>query len=507
MMETTNTFYSYSPITGEKLGPFKNMTRNEVNCIIKQARTSQKIWAQLSLTKRINFLIKMKKILALHAETYAEQIHRDNGKSLTEALTTEIIPILSILEYYIKKAKHILKPKKINLPFYLFGKKAFYICEPMGVIGVIGPWNYPLHLVLVPAISAIISGNAVIIKHSSQTPLTGVIIEDIIKKTGLPEGVISVIWGKGTAGQYLAEGDINKLFFTGSTEIGKKLAKICADSLIPVDLELGGSDPCIVLDSADLKRSAKGIVWGALLNSGQTCISIERVYVTEKNYPLLLTYLKEAISNITTGKEENADMGVMTTQSQIKIVTEQLEDAVKQGATIITGGKCENNIFQPTIITGCNNEMTIIREETFGPVIALVKTKNDEESLRLANDSPFGLSSSIYGKSKEALAYSKKLEAGSVVINNSILSIVVAELPYGGIKKSGIGKYHGEEGIKTFCNIKSILIDKAYFKEDFAWAPYGRDAFKKYLYFIKKTWGQGGILKYFSGLPLFFKKK
>lgn len=501
-------FYSFSPITGEKLGPFKDMKRKEVAAVIEQAKAGQKEWAALSLGTRIGYFKKMRRIIADNAEEYAKKIHSDNGKSVVEALTSEIIPVLSMLEYCIKKGKHVLKPVKVRLPFYFFGKKAFYIFEPMGVIGIIGPWNFPLHLVVVPAVSALLSGNSVVIKHSSQTPFAGLIIEDIVKKAEIPGGVVNVVWGKGSAGQYIAEGDIDKLFFTGSVETGKKLARICADKLIPIDLELGGSDPCIVLENARLKRTAKGIVWGALLNSGQACISIERVYVTEKNYPLLLEYIKQAISEITTGKEEDADIGVMTSASQVKIINNQLESAVKQGAVIITGGKCKDFHFKPTLITDCTNKMDIIKNETFGPVIAIVKTKNDEESLKLANDSGFGLSSSLYGNRKKALEFSKRIEAGSVVINNSLLPIVSAELPYGGVKKSGIGRYHGEEGIKTFCNIKSILIDKEYCKkEDFAWAPYGKNVRKKYLAFIKETWGKRSIVKYFYALPLLFKKR
>jgi acyl-CoA reductase-like NAD-dependent aldehyde dehydrogenase len=505
-VENSKIFFSYSPVTGEKTGPFKNMTRKEINKIIELARSSKESWSGLSLKKRLAYVIEIMKVIAYNAEAYARQIHLDNGKSITEALTTEIVPICAILEYYIEHAQKILKPKKVKMPFYLFGKKALYTFEPMGVIGIIGPWNYPLHLVLIPAISAIIPGNTVVLKHSSQTPYTGFIVEDIIKKAGLPQGVMNVIWGKKTAGQYLAEGNIDKLFFTGSNETGKILAVRCAERLIPLDLELGGNDPCIVLKNADLKRAAQGIAWGGLLNSGQTCISVKRVYVTEKDYQLFLTYLKESVNRIKTGKGEDDDIGVMTNKTQINIIADQIKDAIKKGARIVTGGTYEDNIFRPTIIADCTNDMDIIRKETFGPVIALVKTRNDEESLRLANDSQFGLASSIYGNLKKAVAYSKRIEAGSVVINNSIISIASAALPYGGIKKSGIAQYHGEQGLKTFCNIKSILIDKEYCKEDFIWAPYGKDAAKKYLHFIERTWGDRSILKYLSALPLLFKK-
>ncbi|MCK4797028.1 MAG: aldehyde dehydrogenase family protein [Spirochaetes bacterium] len=507
-MASDNEFYSYSPINGEKIGTYKNMNKEEIEGLIEKAQSVKNEWIRLLISERLVYIKKMIRVIAKNADYYAELIHKDNGKSKIESLTTEIITVLSVLKYYVKNAKKILKTKKINTPFYLVGKKGYIVYESIGVIGIIAPWNYPLNLSFIPAISAIIAGNTVVLKPSSQTPCTGVIIEDIIKKSSLPDGVLNIAWGKGIAGQYIAEGDIQKLFFTGSTGIGKKLAKICTDKLIPIELELGGKDPAIILEGANLKRAARGVTWGSLINSGQSCTSIERVYVTEKDYDLFIGYLKDLIKQIKMSEYEDADIGAMTTSSQVDIVKKQLDDAVKKGANIIYGGTIKENFFEPTIVGLCNHNMELIKEETFGPIIACIKTKNDEESLQLANDSKYGLCSSIYGDSKKAKQYALNLQAGGVNINNSLLSFVTPGLPFGGVKESGIGRYHGKEGLYTFCNIKSILIDNfAFFPADFIWAPYGKNAYKKHLNFINKYWGSISPLRFLSGLPLLFKKK
>jgi acyl-CoA reductase-like NAD-dependent aldehyde dehydrogenase len=377
----------------------------------------------------------------------------------------------------------------------------------MGVIGIIGPWNYPFNLTFIPAISAIIAGNTVVLKHSSQTPYTGTIIEDLIKKSGLPEGVINVVWGKGYVGEYIVNGDIQKLFFTGSAEIGRHLAKICAEKLIPAELELGGSDPCIILDSADLKRSANGAVWGSVLNSGQTCVSVERIYVTEKNHDKFVEYLQEAMKEIKMGESEDCDIGAMTSSSQIDIIRNQLDDAQKKGAKILAGGSCKGRYFEPTLIVNCTQEMDLVKEETFGPIITVIKTQNDEMSLKYANESRYGLASSIYGKTNDAKKYIGKIQAGNVMVNNSILSLGVGPLPFGGVKESGFGRYHGKIGLITFCNIKSVLIDKLTFMNDFIWAPYGKNAYHNFLRFIRGYFGTKNIFKILYGIPLIFKKK
>jgi acyl-CoA reductase-like NAD-dependent aldehyde dehydrogenase len=500
-------FYSYSPLNDEKTGPFKNMSENDVNKIILKAHESFKSWSRTGMKERLSHMKKIIRVVVENMEYYAELIHKDNGKSMTEALTTEIFTILGFLEYYVRNAGKILRDEKVRMPYYLIGKSGYIRYEPLGVIGIIGPWNYPLNLSFIPAISAIISGNTVVVKHSSQTPYTGTIIEDIIKKSGLPEGVLNVVWGKGYVGEYIVRGDIQKLFFTGSTAIGRRLASICAEKLIPAELELGGSDACIILDSADLKRAARGVVWGALLNGGQTCISVERVYVTGKNHDSFVSYLKEYVGEIRMGSGEDTDIGAMTSKEQIQIVRKQLDDAVKKGAKILAGGNCKDNFFEPTLVDGCTHEMDIVNDETFGPVIAVVTTENDAESLGFANASKYGLSSSIYGNLKDVKKYIGLIQAGNVVVNNSILSFAAAPLPFGGIKESGIGRYHGKEGLKTFCNIKAVLIDKFTFTEDFTWAPYGENSFRNYLRFLKKNWGGFNPFKLLYSFPLIFKKK
>ncbi|OHD15257.1 MAG: hypothetical protein A2Y34_05965 [Spirochaetes bacterium GWC1_27_15] len=505
-MEHETQFYINSPIDDKKLGPYKNMNKEEVLNLAKKAENAKEGWKNLSIEKRLSYIKKMLKVIIENANHYTSLIQEDNGKTKLEALTTEIFSVVSVLEYYIKHSKRILKTKKVNMPLYLFGKKGYIFYEPLGVVGVVAPWNYPFHLSFVPAISAVIAGNTVLVKHSSQTPNTGLIIEDIIKKSGLPDGVLNVVWGKGYVGEYILSGNIQKLFFTGSTEIGKKLAKICAEKLIPYELELGGSDPAIILDSANLERAANGVVWGSLLNSGQTCISVERVYVTEKNYAQFIEHIKNAIKKVKLGSNIDCHIGAMTSKSQIDIVKKQLDEATQKGAKILLGGNVSGSFFEPTLIVDCTNDMSLIKEETFGPVVAIVKTKNDEESLMLANDSRYGLSSSIYGEKNDVKKYFSKIEAGTIVANNSILALASPALPFGGVKDSGIGRYRGEEGLKTFCNVKSVMVDKLTFMNDFVWYPYGHNGYNNYLNFIKKYFGSKNPLKILSALPLIFKK-
>jgi acyl-CoA reductase-like NAD-dependent aldehyde dehydrogenase len=501
-------FTTHSPLDGEKIGTYKIMDKQEVDAIITKAHKTQEQWSNISIDERIFYLNEMIKVIAENAENYAEKIHKDTGKTLIEALTTEIVSTLGKMDYYAKNAKKILKNKKVDIPIFFAGKKCYSIFEPIGVVGIISPWNYPFSLAFVPVISAILPGNTVVLKVSSQAPVAGRIIEDIVKKSGLPEGVINLVWGKGLSGQYIAEGNIQKLFFTGSTDVGRKLAKICADRLIPVVLELGGSDPCIILEGADLYRAARGVVYGSLVNSGQLCVSIERIYVTQKDHDQFIDQLKTGLKEVKMGEDVECDIGAMTVKSQIEKIKAQLEDALEKGAEIIFGGNVQGNFMEPTLIINCNHEMCLINEETFGPVIAVIKTQNDEESLRLANDSKYGLCSSIYGDSKKAYLFAKKIQSGNVNINNSILSFAIPSLPFGGVKESGIGRYHGPDGLYAFCNTKSIMEDRfTFLKEDVAWLPYGKDAFKNYLRFLEYNWGRGSPLKYLYMVPLMFKKK
>lgn len=508
-MSEENVYYSASPITGKKTGPYKNMNRDEVNKLIIQAKVAQVGWGELPIKKRFFYIKKIIKVITGNLEHYGQLIHEDNGKSQIESLGSEFVSTLLILKYYLKHAKKILKKKKADTISFLPGMQAYILKQPIGVVGAIGPWNYPFQLSFIPAISAVIAGNAVLVKVSSSTPSAGVIIEDIIKRSGLPQGVLNVIWGKGISGQYLAEGDIQKLFFTGSTVIGKKLAKICAEKLIPVDLELGGSDPLVILEGADLDRTAKGVVWSCLYNTGQTCVSTERIYVTEKDHDKFVEILEKKIKDITIGPNDDDDFGAMTTNSQIEIVKEQLNDAVKKGAMIKCGGNVDGNFFEPTLVLNCDHSMDLINEETFGPILAIVKTKNDEESLKLANDSKYGLCATIFGDPKKAKKYALEIRTGTVNINNtSMLSFITPSLPHGGLKESGIGKIHGDEGLLAFCNTKSILIDKLTFlKDSLGWAPYGKNGYKKYVRFIKIYWGTSLPLRILSALPVIFKRK
>jgi acyl-CoA reductase-like NAD-dependent aldehyde dehydrogenase len=424
-----------------------------------------------------------------HLERFSKIIHEDNGKTLFEALTSEFMFPMDIMRYYEKNAREILRPRSRSLPIYFIGMKGSVVYEPVGVIGIIGPWNYPFQLAFVPAISALIAGNCVLVKHSSSTPMTGKIMEEVVQAAGLPPHVFNVIWGKGISGQYLADSAIDKLFFTGSTEIGKKLAVQAAERIMPVGLELGGSDPMVVLDDANLRRAARGAVWGSLFNGGQSCVSVERIYVTAKNYQPFIDLLKTEIERVPFGTKEHCQMGSVTTKEQLEQVEVMIQDAVKQGATLVWGGKRREDLgplfFEPALLVDCRQDMTIIKEETFGPVVAVVPVDNEAQAVQYANDSRYGLSSSVFTENR-ARGYdvAGKLEAGSVGINAPVFPFIASSLPLGGFKESGLGSYHGPEGLRIFSRTKSIMYDGFWKRGHFGW--YSRlNLYRLFLKFCK----------------------
>ncbi|MFH1761991.1 MAG: aldehyde dehydrogenase family protein [bacterium] len=489
----SKTFDKVSPITGNNLGPFPAMDREEVNVLAEQARKAQSVWGELAVKERLVHIKLMRKFLARNLDRFSRIIHEDNGKTLCDAITSEFILCLDIMKYYEKRASGFLKPQNRSLPVYLFGMKGTVFYEPVGVVGIIGPWNYPFQLVFIPIISALIAGNSVLVKHSSAAPMTGKILEETAEAGELPPHVFNVIWGKGISGQYLSEAPIDKLFFTGSTNIGKNLAKLAAEKLIPVSLELGGKDPLLVMDDADLVQAAKGAVWGSLFNSGQTCVSVERVYVTEKNYDDFVKLLEVEISKVKTGKKETDDMGAMTTEDQFNEVESQIADAVQKGARLISGGgqnKEPGGFFHdPVLLVDCTQEMKIIQEETFGPVVAVVKTKDEEQAVEYANDSKYGLSSTIFTRDRnKGYSTAKKIKAGCVGINAPLFPFTASSMPFGGIKESGMGRYHGREGLFCFCNAKSVVYNGFWKKRHFSWYPYRR-IYRMYLKLARFWYG------------------
>jgi acyl-CoA reductase-like NAD-dependent aldehyde dehydrogenase len=466
-----------NPATLEKIAELPVAGSNDVAMAVTRARNAQQTWAKTSFVERARLLYKLRDLLLDEGDRLADIMTAETGRPRAEVYGNELFYLCDAIGSWAKKSAHYLRDKKIKPQFPLLkAKRVVSTYVPRGVIGIISPWNFPLTLTLGDAIPALMAGNAVVIKPSEVTPLSALFGADAMAKTGFPEGLCQVVVGGGETGEALVD-SVDMIVFTGSTEIGKRIMKRAAERLIPVSLELGGKDPMIVLNDADLDRAVGACVWGALVNCGQACTSIERVYVEATVYDRFVEKVVARVRAIRQGASENdVDVGCLTTEAQFQKVTAQVEQAIAHGAKVLTGGCRNPNLpgyyYEPTVLVNVDHTMTIATEETFGPVIPLIKVKDAEEALRLANDSRYGLGGSIFSRNKDkGWRLAQNLQSGSVCINDSLINYLVTEAPMGGWKESGLGHRHGAEGIRKFCQQKTIVVDRFGLKEEFPWYP------------------------------------
>jgi len=500
-----------SPLNSQELYTVSEPELADLKKTFQIARQSADLLATTSANERCQEVEKLISYITKNKEAIITKIVQETGKSRTDALASEIFPTLDALNYLKKEGAEILSDKAIPTPLVLMGKKSKVFYEPLGVILVISPWNYPFYQALVPSISAFVAGNAVIYKPSEITPLKG-LIEEIIEKSGFRKEAIQIVYGGKETGRSLIDLRPDKIFFTGSTRAGKEIMNQAAKYLIPLDLELGGKDPLIVFNDVNLERTINGALWGALTNAGQSCTSVERIYVQEEIYAKFVSKTEEKIKQLKPAEKVasdkgDIDIGFMTAEFQIKIIEEQLQDAVEKGARILVGGKRENGslFFPPTLVVNVNHQMRIVHEETFGPVMVIMKFQTEEEVIRLANESEYGLSASVWSKDlARAERVSRKLKVGNVSINNVMLTEGNPALPFGGVKNSGFGRYKGEYGLYSFTNVKSIIVDSQSAKLEANWFPYTKEKYERFSELIDSMFsGKGKLLKtIISGLKL-----
>lgn len=468
-----------NPATGKEIGSYEETPIERVENLYYNAKTAFTYWGQAPVKERIAYLRKLRIYMVNNLDEIVKVISESTGKLPIEALSADILPVLDSIKHIEKHAEHILKPKKIHTPILLLGKKSYVEFKPRGVVLIISPWNYPFQLAMVPLLSAIASGNTVILKPSEVTPMVGKLIEDLFYNSGFPENVVQVAHGGKDLGAAMVKGKPDYIFFTGSVQTGKIIQAEAAKNLIPTTLELGGKDPMIVFADAHIDRAIRGALWGAFTNSGQVCMSVERLYVERKIYKEFMLKLQEEALKLNSGTDDDDDIGSMTFNNQIDIVKNHVEDALAKGANIVTGKKPENwNIsnglfIEPIIVTDVKQDMKIVQEETFGPILPIIPFDYEEEAIQLANDSSYGLNASVWTKDLDrAKKVASKLISGNVVINDVIVSIANPYLPFGGAKNSGIGLYHGDIGLQTFCQLTSVLIDSGKKKSEVNWYPY-----------------------------------
>jgi acyl-CoA reductase-like NAD-dependent aldehyde dehydrogenase len=405
----------------------------------------------------------------------------ESGKTHEDAQLADFGYTVSALGFWAKEAPKYLADERVpswNNPIAA-GKKLIIRYAPMGVIGVIGPWNYPIANSFGDCIPALAAGNSVILKPSEVTPLSSLLMEEMMRECGLPADVFQVATGDGSTGAALIP-NVDCMMFTGSTRTGKKVLMGAAEAMIPCYLELGGKDPMIVLADADLDRAANAAAWGGMFNSGQVCISVERIYVEEPAYDSFVAKLTAEVGRLRQGADDRRygkDVGAMTSPNQIGIVEDQVNDALANGARALTGGKRvagPGDYFEPTVLVDVDHSMKVMRDETFGPVVGVMKVRDAEEGLHLANDSRYGLSGSVFGEKQRAEQVARRVECGAVNVNDVLVNYFAMDVPMGGWKESGIGYRHGEPGIKKYCRSESVVITRFGGKREPTWYPYTR---------------------------------
>ncbi len=474
---STHSIVVRNPATLQKVAELPIASATDVAAAVARARKAQAVWQKTTFAQRARLMHRLGDLLLDEGDKLADILTSETGRPRAEVYGNELFYLCDAIGSWAKKSAGYLRPEKIRPHFPLLKfKRVISTYAPRGVIGIISPWNFPLTMTLGEAIPALMAGNAVVIKPSELTPLSAIFGAEIVAKSGFPENLFQVVVGCGDTGEALID-RADMIAFTGSVETGKRVMRRAAERLIPVSLELGGKDPMIVLKDADLERAARACVWGALMNCGQICTSIERVYVEGPAYQEFVDKVVEKVRAIRQGpSKEEVDIGSMTSETQLNKVAAQVGEAVAQGAKVLTGGRRHPNLpglyYEPTVLVDVRPSMSVMAEETFGPVIPIMKVNNAEEALRLANDSRYGLSGSIFSSKKSAAwQLAERMQSGSVCINDSLVSFIIPDAPMGGSKDSGFGYRHGTEGIRKFCQQKTIVVDRFGLKEEFPWYP------------------------------------
>jgi succinate-semialdehyde dehydrogenase/glutarate-semialdehyde dehydrogenase len=513
-----------NPATGEILGYSPLTDLRELEHIISKARVVQKSWSKLDSRKRIRHMLRVRDYLTQHAEKISGVISKDNGKTRVDALATEVLPAAMAVDYYIKHANKFLKTRYVRSGnILLLNKLSKIVRMPYGVVGVISPWNYPFSIPFSEIVTALLAGNAVVVKTASETQWVGRILEECFTAAELPQGIFNYVNIPGRfAGSAFLKNGIDKLFFTGSVAVGKQLMAEAGETLTPLVLELGGNDAMLVCEDADLFRATSGAVWAGFQNSGQSCGGVERIYVHERVYDSFLQLLKKKVEALRVGVDDNfeVDIGAMTTERQASLVKSHLQDALAKGAMVYASsgpaqGKDLGTIASVIVLTEVNHDMLIMQEETFGPLLGVMKVKDMDEAIALANDSNFGLTSSVWSRNRRwAETLARQIQAGAVTINDHLVSHGLPETPWGGVKQSGFGRNHGAIGFDEMTQSQVVVHDILPFaRQNIWWHPHGKKIYEGLLGAIRFLYGRSlrqrvkGFYHFLKVLPRYFSTR
>lgn len=484
-----------NPATGHVVGYSDIDSVRQVAAAVDASRAAQATWQATPVQERARAILRIRDYVAQNAEEIAQIISANNGKTRVDAISTEVLPAIMAADYYIKHAAKFLQDRALTPSSPLLANKISKILRvPYGVIGIISPWNYPFAIPFSEVIMGLLAGNGVLLKVATNTQLVGRELERAVEAAGLPAGLFAHLNVPGAlAGEAFLKAGIDKLFFTGSVAVGKTLMKQAAETLTPVSLELGGNDAMLVCPRADIDRAAAGATWAAFQNAGQSCGGVERIYVHRDVYQPFMDNLRGRVQALRVGYDAdfNVDIGALTTESQLKLVREHVRDALDKGATLYAESACPTDtkglFFPATVLADVTHEMLVMRNETFGPVVGVMKVDSMEEAVELANDSDLGLTASVWSEDrKEAEHWAKMIRVGTVMINDHLMSHGLPETPWGGFKQSGIGRTHGKIGFDEMTQPQCIVQDyMPVAKKNMWWHPHSKSVYDGILGIIK----------------------